>query len=151
MRNVKNQLVVQNFSHRNYMKKKEVEINQKIFIIKISFKRNKRLTQIITWVCCGIQSRKTRLGGHSRQWSTVYYASGSKGNQFPTRTLMFLRGPVLYPPLKWQPTPVFLLTCSLQYPHSWARFRPSSHPVFKTDGRLQGGVSPAFFILVPTE
>ena len=37
--------------------------------------------------------------GHSRQWSIVYYASGSKGNQFPTRTLMFLRGPVLYPPL----------------------------------------------------
>ena len=35
--------------------------------------------------------------GHSGQWSTVYYASGSKGNQFPTRTLMFLRGPVLCP------------------------------------------------------
>ena len=32
-----------------------------------------------------------------RQWSTVYYASGSKGSQFPTRTLVFLRGPVLYP------------------------------------------------------
>ena len=32
-----------------------------------------------------------------RQWSTVYYASGSKGNQFPARTLVFLRGPVLYP------------------------------------------------------
>ena len=32
------------------------------------------------------------------KWSTVYYASGSKGNQFPTRTLMFLRGHL-------QPTP----------------------------------------------
>ena len=29
----------------------------------------------------------------------VYYASGSKGNQFPTKTLMFLGGPVLYHPL----------------------------------------------------
>ena len=48
-------------------------------------------------ISCGIRSRKTYLGGNSRQWSTVYYASGSKGNQFPTRTLMFLRGPVLYP------------------------------------------------------
>ena len=47
--------------------------------------------------CCGIRNYKTHLGGHSRQCSTVYYASGSKGNQFPTRTLMFLKGPVLYP------------------------------------------------------
>ena len=28
---------------------------------------------------------------------TVYYTRGSKGNQFPTRTLMFLRGPVFTP------------------------------------------------------
>ena len=49
------------------------------------------------WYYCGIWSLKTHLRGHSKQWSTVYYASGSKGSQFPTRTLMFLRGPVLYP------------------------------------------------------
>ena len=47
--------------------------------------------------CCGIWNYKTHLGGHSRQWSSIYYASGSKGNQFPTRTLMFLKGPALYP------------------------------------------------------
>ena len=55
-------------------------------------------SRIWLWACCGIQSRKTYLEGHSRQWSTVYLASRSKGNQFPTTTLMFLRGPVLYPP-----------------------------------------------------
>ena len=50
-----------------------------------------------TYQKCGIRSRKTHLRRHSGQWSTVYYASGSKGNQFPTRTLMFLRGLVFYP------------------------------------------------------
>ena len=58
------------------------------------------LERIQSLDCCGIWSRKTHLGGHSRQWSTVYYARGSKGNQFPTRTLMFLRGPVLWPLLR---------------------------------------------------
>ena len=47
--------------------------------------------------CCGIRSHKTHLGGHSRQWSTVYYDRVSEGNQFPRRTLMFLRGPVFTP------------------------------------------------------
>ena len=47
--------------------------------------------------CCGIQSLKTHLGGHSRQRSTVYYASGSKGNLLPTRILMTSEGSVLYP------------------------------------------------------
>ena len=47
--------------------------------------------------CCGIQSLKTHLRGHSRQRSTVYYASGSKGNLLPTRTLMTSEGLVLYP------------------------------------------------------
>ena len=56
-----------------------------------------QFSEYIQFRCCGIWSHKTHLGGHSR--STVYYASESKGNQFPTRTLMFLRGPVLYPPL----------------------------------------------------
>ena len=51
------------------------------------------------WYCCGIRSHKTHLGGHSKQWNTVYYSSGFKGNQFPTKTLMFLGGPVLYRPL----------------------------------------------------
>ena len=60
----------------------------------------KRKSIICDNMCCGIQSCKTHPQGHSRQWSTVYYASRSKGNQFPTRTLMFLRGPVLYPPLR---------------------------------------------------
>ena len=48
-----------------------------------------------------VESRVTKHTSdktHSRQWSTVYYASGSKRNHFPTRTLMFLRGPVLYTP-----------------------------------------------------
>ena len=58
-----------------------------------------RLVRRMDRHCCGIRSHKTHLGGHSRQWSTVYYTSGSTGNQFPTRTLMFLRGWVLYPPL----------------------------------------------------
>ena len=49
--------------------------------------------------CRWILYQLSYQGGPSRQWSTVYYASGSKGNQFTTRTLMFLRGPVLYPPL----------------------------------------------------
>ena len=60
---------------------------------------------------CGIRSRKAHLGGHSRQWSTVYYTSESKGNQFPTRTLMFLRGPVLYPHYMIG----YMLTTSLLY------------------------------------
>ena len=42
---------------------------------------------------------QTHLRGHSGQWRMVYYASRSKGNQFPTRALMFLRGPVLLPPI----------------------------------------------------
>ena len=45
-----------------------------------------------------LESSNTHFG-HSGQWSTVYYASRSTGNQFPTRTLIFLRGLVLYPPL----------------------------------------------------
>ena len=45
---------------------------------------------------CGIQSCKTHLRGHSRQRSTVYYTSRSKGNQLPTRTLMTSEGSVLY-------------------------------------------------------
>ena len=53
--------------------------------------------EYIQFRCCGIWSHKTHLGGHSRHWSRVYYASGSKRNQFPMRTLMLLRGPVLYP------------------------------------------------------
>ena len=39
---------------------------------------------------------------------------------------------------------------SQRFPHSWAGFRPRSHPVFKTDDRLQDGVSPAFLTLAPT-
>ena len=45
---------------------------------------------------CGIQSCKTHLRGHSRQRSTVYYASRSKGNRLPIRTLMTSEGSVLY-------------------------------------------------------
>ena len=64
--------------------------------------------------CCGIQSYETHFGGHSRQWSTVYYASGFKGNHFPTRPLMFLRGPGLYPPLHdWLHVSNFLVV------HDW--------------------------------
>ena len=37
-----------------------------------------------------------------------------------------------------------------QLPHSWAGFGPSSQPVFRKDGRLQDGVSPAFLTLAPT-
>ena len=37
-----------------------------------------------------------------------------------------------------------------QFRHSRAGFRPSSHPVFKMDDRLQDGVSPAFLTLAPT-
>ena len=46
--------------------------------------------------CCGIQSLKTYLGRHSRQSSTVYYASASKGNRLSTRTLMTSDSLVLY-------------------------------------------------------
>ena len=44
---------------------------------------------------CRIQSHKTVLRRHSRQWSTVYYASRSKGNRFSTRTLMISEDLVL--------------------------------------------------------
>ena len=69
-------------------------------------------------ICCGIWSHKTHLRGHSRQWTTVYYTSRSKENQFPTRTLMFLRGPVLYPP----PHPLlcdWLLVSNLFVVYDW--------------------------------
>ena len=36
-----------------------------------------------------------------------------------------------------------------QFPYSWAGFRPSLHPVFKMDDKLQDGVSPAFLTLAP--
>ena len=39
---------------------------------------------------------------------------------------------------------------SQRFPHSWAGFRPRSHPVFKMDDRLQDGVSLAFLTLAPT-
>ena len=45
-------------------------------------------------ITCGpvVESRVVKhLGGHSKHGSTVHYASGSKGNWFPTRTCMFLR------------------------------------------------------------
>ena len=51
-------------------------------------------------ICYGkmrIQCLKAHLGGHSRQRSTVYYPSRSKGNRFWTRTLTFSRDSVLYP------------------------------------------------------
>lgn len=32
-----------------------------------------------------------------------------------------------------------------------SKVQPSSHPVFKVDDRLQGGVSPAFLTLAPTK
>ena len=53
-------------------------------------------------ICYGkmrIQSRKAHLGGHSRQWTTVYYPSMSQGNRFQTRTPTFSRDSVLYPSL----------------------------------------------------
>ena len=49
------------------------------------------------WFCCRIWSHKTLLRGHSRQWSTVYYTGGSKGNRFPARTPMISENLVLYP------------------------------------------------------
>jgi len=54
-----------------------------------------------------IYFRRLPGGKPKDKGSMVYYTSGSKGNQFPTSTLMFLRGPVLLPP----PPP----------PHDWLR------------------------------
>ena len=47
-----------------------------------------------------VESRVAKHTSEDTQDSGVQfnYASGSKGNPFPTGTQMFLRGPVLYPP-----------------------------------------------------
>ena len=66
------------------------------------------IAQSCLTLCCGIWNHTTHLGGHSRQWSTLYYASGSNGNQFSTRILMFLRGPILYHPLHTHRLPWWL-------------------------------------------
>ena len=51
--------------------------------------------------CCGIRSRKTHLGGHVRQWSTVYYASRSKGESVPNKDPNVSERPSFIPPTTW--------------------------------------------------
>ena len=51
--------------------------------------------------CCGIWSRKTHLGGHVRQWSTVYYASRSKGESVPNKDPNVSERPSFIPPTTW--------------------------------------------------
>ena len=72
-----------------------------------------------------IQCRKAHLVGHSRQRSTVYYPSRSKGNRFWTRTLTFSRDSVLYPSY----------SC-LENPMDWGAWKAAVHGVAEGRTRL---------------
>ena len=75
----------------------------KYWSFRFSISPSREYSGLISFrICYGkmrIQSRKAHLGGHSRQWTTVYYPSTSQGNQFRTRTPTFSRDLVLYPSL----------------------------------------------------